>query len=721
MNRLRLLVAALLLLTVVNGLIKAQFQYPFQNPQLSVEERIDNIISLMTLDEKISCLSTNPSVPRLGIKGTPHVEGLHGLAKGGPSNWGSRDPMPTTIFPQAIGLAETWDTSMLHLAGQSEGYDVRYAFQSKRYHKGGLVVRAPNADIGRDPRWGRTEECYGEDAWFNGTMAVAFIKGLQGNHPKYWQTASLMKHFLANSNENGRDSTSSNFDERLYHEYYAYPFYKGVTEGGSNAYMAAYNAINGIPCTVNPMLKDITMKQWGLNGIICTDGGAFGLLVSKHKYYPDLSTAATACIKAGITQFLDRAYTEGIKGALANHYIAEADIDTAIRGNFRIMIKLGMLDLPENVPYASIGVKDTIDPWTTEKNKLAVKLVTQKSIVLLKNTGNMLPLNKMKIKKIAVIGPWADKVLLDWYSGTPAYTISPLEGIKSKVGSDVEVKFAHNNNNDSAVNIAREADIVIVCVGNHPTCNADWGQCPPDQGKEAVDRNVITLAQEELAKQVYAANPNTVMVLISNFPYAINWSQEHIPAILHMTHCSMEMGNALADVLFGDYNPGGRLVQTWPRSLDQLPPMMDYNIRNGRTYMYFKGEPLYPFGYGLSYTSFKYSKLRIEAGKPGRDKEIKVSVLLENTGKYVGDEVVQLYIKHLNSKVSRPNKELKAFSRVTLKAGEKKNVELAIKVKDLAYWDENSKNFVVEKDRIQLTIGSSSADIKLQKTVDMER
>src|SRR4030042_5553782 len=202
-----------------------QYQYSFQDPDMPIEARIDNLLSLMTLDEKISSLSTDPSVPRLGVKGTRHVEGLHGLAMGGPSNWGRRNPAPTTIFPQAIGLAESWDREVLKKVAAIEGYEVRYMFQSPKYKRGGLVVRAPNADLGRDPRWGRTEECYGEDAWFNAELVVSFVQGLQGDHPRYWQTASLMKHFLANRNENGRDSTSSDFGERLFREYYSYPFY----------------------------------------------------------------------------------------------------------------------------------------------------------------------------------------------------------------------------------------------------------------------------------------------------------------------------------------------------------------------------------------------------------------------------------------------------------------------------------------------------------------
>src|SRR3972149_9787989 len=317
---------SLILLFSLAFSLKAQYPYPFRNPDLPVEERIDNIISLLTLDEKVSCLSTDPSVPRLGIKGSRHIEGLHGAAQGGPSNWGSRNPVTTTIFPQAYGLAESWDTSVLKTVGKIEGYEARYLFQNEKYKRGGIVIRAPNADLGRDPRWGRTEECYGEDAFLTGKLVVAFIEGLQGNHPKYWQSASLMKHFLANSNENGRDSTSSDFDDRLWREYYAYPFWKGVVEGGSRAYMAAYNSYNGIPCTVHPMLKDITVNEWGQDGIICTDGGAYRLLIQAHKYYPDFYTAAVGVLRAGINQFLDN-YREGVYGAIANGYMTEQTID----------------------------------------------------------------------------------------------------------------------------------------------------------------------------------------------------------------------------------------------------------------------------------------------------------------------------------------------------------------------------------------------------------
>ncbi|HEV8430161.1 MAG TPA: glycoside hydrolase family 3 C-terminal domain-containing protein [Pyrinomonadaceae bacterium] len=695
-------------------------QHPFQNPDLPIEQRIDNILSLMTIDEKIECLDTNPSVPRLGIKASGHVEGIHGLTQGGPGKWGRPQTVPSTTFPQGIGLGETWDKEILRQAGEVEGYEARYVFQSPKYNQGGIVIRSPNADIGRDPRWGRNEECYGEDAYFNGAMVVAFSKGLQGNDPKYWQSAALMKHFLANSNENDRDKSSSNFDERLFHEYYSLPFRMGVIEGGSRAYMAAYNAVNGVPMTINPILQNITRDQWGQDGIICTDAGAMKNLVTSHKYYPDFETAAAKSVKAGIGQFLDD-YRTSVRGALKRELLTEADIDRALRGNFRVMIRLGLLDPPSRVPYSAIG-KETVEPWLTEKHKAVALLATQKSIVLLKNSANLLPLDKKSLKSIAVIGPRSNEVLLDWYSGTPPYAISPLEGIKNTVGESVKVNHALNNDAGAAVKAARESDVAIVCVGNHPNGGFDkvWARVSvPSEGREAVDRQSITLEQEELIKAVFEANPKTIVVLKSSFPYAINWTQQNVPAILHLALNSQEEGRALATVLFGDYNPAGRLVQTWPASLEQLPPMMDYDIRHGRTYMYFRDTPLYPFGYGLSYTSFAYRDLKTSAPALSANGSIDVSVVVKNTGQRAGDEVVQLYVRHLNSSVSRPLKELKDFARVRLAPQEQKTVKLSVPASRIAYWNSESDRWVVEKDRIEIAVGGSSTDARLKKTIQV--
>ncbi|PVX45626.1 beta-glucosidase [Flavobacterium sp. 103] len=713
----------LLLLFAVPVLAQKKQQYPFQNPSLDVEKRIDNLLSLMTLEEKVAVLSTNPSVPRLGVVGTGHVEGLHGLALGGPAKWGGKgkEPITTTTFPQAYGLGETWDVDLIQKVAQVEGYEARFAFQ--KYHRGGLVIRAPNADIARDPRWGRTEESYGEDAFFNGTMTVAFVKGLQGNNPKYWQSASLMKHFLANSNEDGRTYTSSDFDERLWREYYSVPFRMGVVEGGSRAYMAAYNKVNGIPAMVHPMLKDITQKEWGQNGIICTDGGAFKLLLSDHKYYTDSYLGAAAAVKAGINQFLDD-YKEGVDGAIAKGYLTEKDIDQVIRGDFRVMIKLGMLDVTDANPYAKIGTgKDTIDPWKSDAHKRLALEATLKSIVLLKNdpAKQLLPLQKEKLKTIAVIGLRADEVLLDWYSGTPPYVVTPLQGIKNKLGANVEVVYAKNNADGKAATIAKKADVVIVIVGNHPVCNAGWNDCPvPSEGKESVDRQSLTLEQEDLIKIAYQANPKTVVALISSFPYAINWTQEHIPAIVHMTQNSQELGTALADVLFGDYNPAGRLTQTWVKDITDLPDLLDYNIRNGRTYMYFQGKPLYAFGHGLSYTIFKYNSIATNKETLEKNKEITVSVSVTNSGKREGEEVVQLYVKSIDSAIQQPIKALKAFQRVALKAGETKTIALTLKAKNLEYWNANKQQFELEKGQIEIQVGSASDAILLTKKITVK-
>lgn len=713
----------ILLLSIVPVLAQKKQQYPFQNPNLGVEKRIDNLLSLMTLEEKVAVLSTDPSVPRLGVVGTGHVEGLHGLALGGPGKWGGKgkEPITTTTFPQAYGLGETWDVDLIQKVAQVEGYEARFAFQ--KYHRGGLVIRAPNADIARDPRWGRTEESYGEDAFFNGTMTVAFVKGLQGNHPKYWQSASLMKHFLANSNEDGRTYTSSDFDERLWREYYSVPFRMGIIEGGSRAYMASYNKVNGIPAMVHPMLKDITQKEWGQNGIICTDGGAFKLLLSDHKYYADSYLGAAAAVKAGINQFLDD-YKEGVDGAIAKGYLKEKDVDEVIRGDFRVMIKLGMLDTMDANPYAKIGTgKDTIDPWKSDAHKKLALEATLKSIVLLKNdpAKQLLPLQKEKIKTIAVVGIRADEVLLDWYSGTPPYMITPLQGIKNKLGSNVEVLYAKNNADGKAAAIAKKADVVIVIVGNHPVCNAGWNDCPvPSEGKESVDRQSLTLEQEDLIKIAYQANPNTVVALISSFPYAINWTQEHIPAIVHMTQNSQELGTALADVLFGDYNPAGRLTQTWVKNITDLPDLLDYNIRNGRTYMHFQGKPLYAFGHGLSYTSFAYNSVATNKEALEKNKEIIVSVSVTNTGKRDGEEVVQLYVKSIDSAIQQPIKALKSFQRIFLKEGETKTVALTLKANDLEYWNTSKKQFELEKGQIEIEVGSASDKILLTKKITVK-
>jgi beta-glucosidase len=703
-----------------------------------VEARITDLLSRMTLEEKVDAFSTDPTVPRLGVVGTGHVEGLHGLALGGPGHWEGHagahsviSVIPTTTFPQSRGLGQTWDPALLTKAAGQEAYETRYAFG--KYHRGGLVVRAPNADLSRDPRWGRSEESYGEDPYLVGTLATAYARGLQGDG-KYWTTASLLKHFLANSNENLRTSSSSDFDERMFQEYYSVPFRMAIEDGHANAFMTAYNSWNGTPMVENPVLRDVVMKVWGEDGIICTDGGALTALVKDHKAYKTMPEAVAATVHAGINQYLDD-YKPAMEEALKQGLLTEADLDRNLRGVFRVMIKLGMLDPTEMVPQSRIGFDDGAgkmlaqvlapDPWWSPEAKALARRVTDESIVLLKNSsmeggGKLLPLDAKKLQTLAVIGAYANEVLLDWYSGTPPFAVTPLEGIRARVGAGVTVTYATGDDLAAVAALAKSVDAVVVVIGNNPTCGAGWNVCPTaSDGKEAIDRKSMVLAQEEIAKAALAANPKTVVVLQASFPFTTTWSEEHAPAILEITHNSEEQGDGLADVLFGDYDPAGRLTQTWVRDEADLPPMMDYDIRDGRTYMYAKQKPLYAFGFGLSYTSFAYSRLRVSATTLGADATAMVSVDVKNTGARAGDEVVQMYVSHEGSSVARPVEELEGFARVSLKAGETKTVTLPLAAKALTYWDVKAKAFVVEKDRVVVKVGGSSDELPVKATVQV--
>ena len=691
--------------------------YDFQNTKLKDDKRVELFLKHLTLDEKMMWMSPMLGTPRLGVPTTGCYEGLHGLALGGPSRHngvktvdGKEVPndLPTTIFPQAYGMGATWDPALIRRIGAIEAEETRWYAQGNIARRKGLVVFAPNADLARDPRWGRTEESFGEDPFLTAQLSVAMVQGLQGDDPRYWKTCALMKHFLANSNEDGRDSTSSNFDERLFREYYSYPFYKGITEGGSRAFMASYNSWNGIPMAVHPCLDAVARQEWGNNGIICTDGGAYALLVNAHHYYPDLPAAAAGVVKAGTSQFLDR-FQPYLKEAVEKGLVTEAEIEKVIRGNIYVALKLGLLD--DGCPYAAIGKDSTaMPPYEREEVKEFVREVTGKSIVLLKNDHQTLPLKG--VKKIAVVGPYADKIVYDWYSGTAPYENTILKAMQ-EVGREqgIEILYAPDNQYGRAEDLARQADVVVVCTGNHPYgTDRTWKVCPvPSDGREANDRHSLQLPDEDEIRRLYAINPHVVLVLVSSFPYAINWSNEHLPAIIHVTHCSQEQGHGVADVLFGKVNPAGRTTQTWVKDILDLPHMMDYDIRHGRTYMYFKGQPLYPFGYGLSYTRFEYGQAKVV--KQDKQKVI-VSVPVKNAGSLDGDEVVQLYVSYPESQVEHPARQLKAFQRVNIPAGTTRDVVLEVAKSDLTYWDAERHAFIPESGRIHFAIGASSDDIR---------
>jgi beta-glucosidase len=705
----------------------SQTKYPFNDPNLPADKRIDNLLSLMTADEKIDCLGTQTAVPRLGVPNIGSSEGIHGVVQrqGRPG----RPSITTTQFPQPVGMGESWDPEMVREAGGVEGFEARFITQTPQYNRQILMLWGPQSDLARDPRWGRSEEVYGEDPFFNGTMAVSFIHGLQGDNPKYWQAAALLKHFLANENEDGRNVSSSDFDERLFWEYYSVPFRMGFQEGGAKAVMASYNAWNGTTMAVNPILRSIVTDEWGVD-VISSDGGAVRLMVNARHLFPTQEAAVVACLKAGINQYLD-IYKDQLHAALKDGSITEADLDNALQGKFHIAIKLGLLDPPDMVPYTNI--KGSPEPWATDKDREISKKMALESVVLLKNENNFLPLDKTKIKSIAVIGPLADSVHWDWYGGTPPYAVTPLKGIQDEVGPNVKVNYAAYDapsGEDDALKAASQSDVAVVVVGNDPTCGDEahaWyqnGTLPctvPSDGREGRDRESIELGeQEQIIKQVMIKNPKTVVMLISSFPFAINWTQANVPAILHMAHSSQDEGTALAQVLFGEYNPGGHLVTTWPKSVDQEPPLMDYNIRDGHTYLYFRGEPLYPFGFGLSYTTFQFSNLKTSSARLAKDGTVTVSVDVTNTGSRSGDAVVQLYVKHLHSAVERPREELEGFRRVTVEAGQTKTVEIPLAASRLAYWDAKTKGFHVETEPVQLMVGDSSAHLPMSATIRVQ-
>jgi beta-glucosidase len=702
----------------------AAANYPFQDTRLAPEARIANILSLMTVDEKIDALSTDSGVPRLGIPSFGSTEGIHGIVRRGDQEH-QKARITTTQFPQPPGMGASWDPALVRQAGAVQSTEARYITQSATYKQPMLMQWGPQADLARDPRWGRSEEVYSEDPFLAGTMAASFAQGIQGDDPRYWRGAALLKHFLANSNENGRGNSSSDFDERLFWEYYAVPFRMGFEEGGARGVMASYNAWNGTPMGVHPLLNSLVIKQWGVD-VVSSDGGAIGNLVKLYKRYPSQKEAAVAGLKAGINQYLDT-YKDELHAAMKDGTVTQADLDTALARKFRVTLKLGLIDPLDANPYAAI--KDGPAPWDGAAHKAVSLQMALESVVLMKNERQALPLSKRAIKSIAVIGPHADSVHWDWYGGIPPYKVTVLDGIRAALGPDVRVNYAPDNAGGAAERAARASDVAVVVVGNDPTCGPNMGKewtdagtkpcADPGDGREGRDRATLALAQETLVKQVLAANPKTVMVLVSSFPYTIGWSKQHVPAILQMAHSSQDQGSALAQVLFGDYNPGGKLTTTWPASMDQLPPMMDYDIRHGRTYMYAKDKPLFAFGHGLSYTSFKYAKLRLDGPALARDGAMNVDVDVVNTGKAAGDSVVQLYAAWPKSQVQRPRQALVGFRRVSLRPGETRTVRIPLKARQLAYWNSARGAYEVEAVPLTLMVGESSADIRLTRTVEV--
>ncbi|WBB59033.1 glycoside hydrolase family 3 C-terminal domain-containing protein [Streptomyces sp. WMMC500] len=795
--------------------------------------RVRALLAELTLDEKISLLHQwQPAIPRLGMKAfRTGTEALHGLAWLGPA----------TVFPQAVGLASTWNPALIREVGAAVGDEVR-GLQHERPAGWGLNVWAPVVNLLRDPRWGRNEEGYSEDPYLTGVISTAYAGGLSGGDPDNLKTAPLVKHYLANNNEVRRDQTSSDLRPRVLREYEEPAYRAAISADAACGVMTAYNLVNGRPCTVTDL--NASVRTWTDRALLnVTDAWAPNNLpaTGSQKYFDTLAEADAAILKAGVDSFTTDDTDGGptaaaVREALAQGLLTEADVDTAVRHILDIRARLGDFTA-DGGPYGHLD-RSVID---SPAHRRLARRTAAEAVVLLKNDRGALPLDARALRKVAVVGPLADTLYTDWYSGSLPYAITPLKGIADRLGAGAEVttseavdrvalknaatgryvtagagaegaalaesataageteqfdvfgwgegivtlrsvangkvvgmrdpdgdgpegyRFFNDQDQpngwfvsqlfrpeeqddgtvvlryagyenwlgdavylraraedgglvlgpaaeasrytletlrdgiDEAVAAARAADTAIVVVGSMPFITA----------RETDDREDMGLAapQSALVRAVLAANPRTVVVVENSYPTTLTWEQEHVPALVWTTHAGQETGRALADVLFGDVNPAGRLTQTWYRSTADLPPILEYdNIKYDRTYQYFTGDVLYPFGHGLSYTTFRYGRPRLLRGA--------VAVAVTNTGRRAGAEVVQLYTRQRSSRVKQPLKKLQAFAKVSLRPGETRTVTLPLERDALAHWDVTRERWVVERSTYEVLVGASSGDIR---------
>lgn len=693
----------------------------FRDPSRPLEERVEDLLSRLTLEEKVSqMLYYSSAIPRLGI---PEYnwwnECLHGVARAGVA----------TVFPQAIGMAASFNQELLQKVGSVIGDEARAKhheaarYEDRGIYKG-LTFWSPNINIFRDPRWGRGQETYGEDPYLTGRLGVAFVKGLQGDDPKYLKVAACAKHFAVHSGpESLRHEFNAVVSEKDLRETYLPAFRDCVIEGKVEAVMGAYNRTNGEPCCASPtLLQRILRDEWGFEGHVVSDCGAIDDIHSHHKVTSSPAESAALAVKSGCDLNCGRTY-EALVDAIKQGLLTEEDIDRALRRLLRTRFKLGMFDPEENVPYAQIPYEVNA---CEEHRKLALEVARQ-SMVLLKNEGGLLPLDASKIKSIAVIGPNADSkaVLLGNYFGTPAQYVTALEGIRRRVAPGTRVYYAEGctltgEHGESvwgarpthgfaeALAAAKRSDVVIMCLGISPELEGEEGAVAnSDGGGDRIDLGLPGV-QQQLLEAVCSVGKPVVLVLFSGSPLTINWAQEHVPAILQAWYPGQEGGTAIANVLFGDYSPAGRLPVTFVKSLDQLPEFTDYSMQ-GRTYRYMTEEPLYPFGYGLSYAKFEYSNLTIDRPKASISDTIKVSVTVKNVSDRESDEVVQLYLKDVEASCVVPNWELQGFTRVTIKPGEAKQVEFTLEPRQLALINNDGKR-VLEPGIFRVAVGGQQPD-----------
>jgi beta-glucosidase len=691
----------LVLCVLGNALSVFSAQYPYQDTSLSIDARVANLVSLMTLAEKFPQMgNNNPSISRIGLPGYMYWnEALHGVARYGIA----------TVFPQAIAMSSTWDPDLILQVASAISDEARV----KNTTSGaGLTWWSPVINMSRDPRWGRNEEGYGEDVYLASRIAVSFVKGLQGNNPRYLKSAATPKHFACNNKESDRESASANPDQRSLREYFLPTFKACIVEGKAFSIMAAYNAVNGVPCPADTLLlRHILRNEWGFKGFVVSDCDAVGDVYSHHHYVSTAAQAAAVSLLAGTDMNCGGTMPQNLSTSISSNLCTEADMDVGLRRQLKTRFLFGEFDPPSAVPYKSIPTS-RLD---CQANRDLCLKTAREAIVLLKNDKGLLPLNKDSVQTVAVIGPNANRAVIGDYSGTPPFTVSTYQACSTlfapnsekvtyaqgctMTGAKVQTEF------DKAVNLAKNAGVAVVVVGTDESICGEGG-----------DRSYISLpgVQEQLIQAVYQANPKTIVVLVNGYSLAINWAAANIPAIVCAWYGGESQGTAIADVLFGAYNPGGKLSATWYSSLADLPSMDDYDIKNNRTYMYFTGTPMYPFGFGLSYTSFAYDNLTLASTSIAPSQSVTITANVKNTGSRAGDEVPQMYIHEVAPSMKRPIKELKGFQRINLAPGETKTATFTLSYDDLAFWDSTAQKFTVKPGAFDIMVGTSSADIKLR-------
>jgi len=658
---------------------------------------------------------TAPAIPRLGI---PEYnwwnEGLHGVARADIA----------TVFPQAIGMAASWDVPLMQKVANVLGTEFRAKYMAKVRPNGGtdwyrgLTVWSPNINIFRDPRWGRGQETYGEDPFLTSRLGVSFVSELQGSDSKYLKAIATPKHFAVHSGpESTRHTVDVHVSRHDLEDTYLPAFRATVMEAKAQSVMCAYNAVNGEPaCANGTLLQEHLRKDWGFQGYVVSDCGAAAdiFIPDGHRFAPNAQVGVTAAFEAGMDlicgDYRNNMSTEltGIVGAVRHGLLPESVLDRALTRLFTARIKLGMFDPPGGNIYSKITASQNDTPAHRE---IALRMAKE-SLVLLKNNGDLLPLKETP-GVIAVIGPNADNLdaLVGNYNGTPSRPVTILAGIRARFPQSKVVYVqgtglvGADESSDQAVEAARKADLVVMVAGLSAHIEGEEMKVNAD-GFAGGDRTSLDLPapQEQLLQRVQAAGKPTVLVLMNGSALGINWADQNVPAIVEAWYPGGQGGTAVAALLAGDFSPAGRLPVTFYKSVDQLPPFDDYSMSK-RTYRYFAGEPLYPFGYGLSFTTFGYSNSRVSKADVAATDNVTVCVDVANSGAVAGEEVVQLYLTHPGVP-GAPLRALKGFQRIHLDKGEKRTVLFTLRARDLSIVDESGKHRIVPG-RVDVWVGGA--------------